>query len=89
MKTPRPLSIEAVMNNKSPEPSVKKWTGEPPAVCDICSKPITHVFVDGRMASGTWANMCSPCHQSYGVGLGTGRGQKYRKTDIGWVKIKG
>jgi hypothetical protein len=35
------------------------------------------VFVDGKLAGGPWAIMCVLCHLAFGVGLGTGKGQKY------------
>lgn len=31
---------------------------------------------DGKTRSGPWANMCEECFAEYGVGLGTGRGQR-------------
>lgn len=31
---------------------------------------------DGRTRRGPWANMCGPCFEVNGVGLGTGRGQE-------------
>lgn len=32
--------------------------------------------VDGKTKDGPWANMCDECHTKFGVGLGTGRGQR-------------
>jgi len=34
-------------------------------------------FADARMRTGQWANMCQSCFDYYGVGLGTGKGQRY------------
>jgi hypothetical protein len=48
-----------------------------PAVCDLCEHAITIVFVDGQTVRGYWAIMCSACYEKHGVGLGTGKGQKY------------
>ena len=32
--------------------------------------------VDGKTKAGPWANMCSSCHLTHGVGLGLGKGQR-------------
>lgn len=32
--------------------------------------------VDGKTVDGPWAYMCDGCHRRFGVGLGTGRGQR-------------
>ena len=55
----------------------KKWIGEIPKSCIICSKPLKGAFVDGRTVYGSWAIMCTVCHIVFGVGLGTGKGQLY------------
>ena len=48
--------------------------------CDICKHkgidPCPDAVVDGAMTQGSWAYMCQECFMRYGVGLGTGRGQK-------------
>lgn len=31
---------------------------------------------DGATVFGPWAYMCGPCFKKFGVGLGTGRGQR-------------
>ena len=65
----------------------KRWHG-PASVCDICRcELVDEYFVDGRTKMGPWALMCPSCHRKYGVGLGTGFGQKYRTIDR--VKIAG
>ena len=70
--------------------STKKfWLGFAPKTCDICQSAIKDSFIDGRTVDGPWANMCPECHNNYGVGLGTGKGQEYRKTNEGWLKING
>ena len=45
--------------------------------CDICGiiKPI--VLIDGKTKLGPWGLMCADCHKKEGVGIGTGKGQKY------------
>ena len=70
-----------------------KWYGEPPKKCDICNNDIKGVFIDGRTKQGVWGIMCKPCHKEHGVGLGTGRGQKYKLQVIQdgekeWIKVK-
>lgn len=48
--------------------------------CDICrykkDKPGVQAVYDGKTRMGAWANMCEEDFQMYGVGLGTGRGQR-------------
>lgn len=70
------------------------WTGDPPPRCDLCQQPITTSFVDGRIKQGTaWGYLCLSCHTRYGVGLGTGKGQRYDKLTVGeatvWKKVAG
>jgi len=61
---------------------VTKVTKNPPDNCNLCSAIIASEFVDAqvRVAPGrtSWADVCLDCHARYGVGLGTGKGQKYR-----------
>ena len=47
--------------------------------CDICGEVEPDEYVDGRTKQGLWANMCMKCYRRHGVGLGVGRGQKYKK----------
>jgi len=63
----------------------------PPEVCDVCKSPITDKFVDGSLRTycGQWANVCIPCHEKHGSGLGTGRGQLYQRQGEDFVKIEG
>lgn len=56
--------------------SVVKWIGDAEA-CDICKRSLDAGFVDGATRGGPWALMCLQCHRLHGVGLGTGRGQRY------------
>jgi len=55
------------------------WTGEPPTDCDVCGRTLSlsGTFIDGKTRQGPWATMCIHCHSALGVGLGTGKGQKY------------
>ena len=65
------------------------WTGEPPETCNICKKPIKDQFIDGNTVLGSWANMCPDCHGEFGTGLGTGRGQHYKRMGREFIKIGG
>jgi hypothetical protein len=58
--------------------------------CDLCEVE-TKIYIDGRMKGKTmWANMCPTCHFFEGVGLGTGKGQKWKeKKDGTTVKLEG
>jgi hypothetical protein len=46
--------------------------------CDICKQQGRKrpAAIDGATRQGPWAYMCIPCHESYGVGLGLGKGQR-------------
>jgi cytochrome c553 len=66
-----------------------QWMGDVKE-CEICCKPITHVFIDGRTQSGHWAIMCVECHKKEGLGLGEGNGQEYWKAEDGnFYKVDG
>jgi len=62
-----------------PKLEAAKWIGTLPEKCDLCGLKLKSqkFFVDGRTRMGPWANMCPRCFEQYGVGLGTGAGQKY------------
>ncbi len=62
----------------------KKWFGDQPPECNICHRPFKDgdKFVDGKTVMGPWGIMCMSDHGMYGVGLGTGRGQKYDWTTL-------
>lgn len=58
-----------------------------PTSCDFCKQPLGILptqeanFVDGKtIHQGCWGIMCLDCHNIHGVGLGLGRGQKYKLT---------
>lgn len=55
----------------------KQWMSGVPKECDICHEPLEKEFVDGATVFGPWGIMCIPCHELVGMGLGTGRGQRY------------
>lgn len=66
------------------------WMGDAPTECQIGKEPITDFFVDGKTRQGPWGFMCATCHSRYGYGLGTGKGQSYRKqSDARWLKVGG
>jgi hypothetical protein len=68
----------------------KYWLGTPPAKCDITNLPISDCFIDGQVLGGRWAIMTPRTHAIYGLGLGTGRGQKYqRQADGRFLKVEG
>ena len=65
----------------------KIWMGS--TKCDICGEELTKTLIDGRTSNGSWAVMCPKCHKIQGVGLGTGKGQKYvRDTEGDFVKVE-
>lgn len=65
------------------------WSSPAPQQCDLCKKPITNVFVDGRTQYGPWACMCETCHGEQGGMLGTGLGQKFQLTEGRYQKVAG
>ena len=72
------------------------WTGDAPVRCQVCRHRLGRdqgkaEFVDGKMVSGPWGIMCASCHSENGVGLGMGKGQKYRQAADGhlWIKVNG
>jgi hypothetical protein len=68
----------------------KFWQGEPITNKDNFGRLITDQFIDGATLAGPWAIMSPASYSAHGVGLGTGRGQKYQRTGDGrWKKIEG
>lgn len=57
--------------------------------CEICTRVNLQRYVDGKTQRGTWADMCMPCHDRIGVGLGTGKGQEYAWVNGAYVKVAG
>jgi len=63
---------------------------DPPSKCDVCKATLCEDFMDAKTTHGPWANLCPACFRKIGVGLGTGRGQHYRRQPDGeYVKIAG
>jgi len=45
--------------------------------CDMCDQdPPVPAYADGKTTFGPWADMCKPCFEIHGVGLGLGMGQE-------------
>ena len=65
------------------------WTG-PVGDRDDFGSPITNDFIDGKTRMGKWAIMTQTSYSKYGVGLGLGRGQRFRlQPDGKWLKVEG
>lgn len=49
--------------------------------CDLCAQDgkIEPAAYDGKTTMGPWAFMCLAHWNQYGVGVGTGRGQKLKE----------
>ncbi len=62
------MDKETYINNNNPK-------------CDICKNlgMYSEALYDGKTMYGLWAYMCEKHFKDYGVGLGTGRGQKLIK----------
>jgi hypothetical protein len=60
------------------------WLGE--TICDFCNADLKtdskDFFVDGKTILGPWGLMCSKHFAQYGIGLGTGKGQKYNSKTL-------
>ncbi len=68
---------------------MKKWIG-PVRPEDDFGSIIHDEFIDGRTKSGMWAIMTPENHKFYGVGLGIGLGQRYKRHEDGnWYKVEG
>lgn len=65
------------------------WTGDVPKTCELCGLPIKNEFIDGKTIYGPWATMCFLCGFDKSVGLGVGKGQKYKKKGRRWIKVEG
>ena len=64
----------------------------PKPICDLCRKTIPFEYVDGKTMMGRWATMCMTCFLVAGVGLGTGKGQRYLlkiDSETEFVKVEG
>lgn len=48
--------------------------------CDLCDQKDLNVLYDARMlVTGQWAFCCEDCFMDQCVGLGIGKGQKYKE----------
>lgn len=88
------ISIRIVQCNLTPssvtmEVMARVWSGTPPTDCNTCGDIIMDEFVDGKTKTGPWAIMCPTCHKTHGVGLGTGKGQRYKQQGEDYVKVEG
>ncbi|OGV66912.1 MAG: hypothetical protein A2283_24290 [Lentisphaerae bacterium RIFOXYA12_FULL_48_11] len=57
----------------------KKWTGSTPVKCDLCGNAFkkSDCFFDFKTNAGPWCLGCEQCFKTCGIGLGSGKGQKY------------
>ena len=87
-------SMEVSRQLKARDTGPIYWEGE--TRCNICSykgekKPANcecgDVLYDAKLTYGPWAVLCQHCMTLYGIGTGTGLGQKYlRQKNGAYVK---
>ncbi len=68
------------------------YYADAPDVCDICRFPLSdeRFMVDGAVRGGfSWANMCADCFCAYGVKIGWGYGQLYKREADKWLLVGG
>ena len=66
-----------------------QWIGTVPSKDDF-GVPITNEFIDGKTRMGPWGTMSPSSFKIYGVGLGPGKGQRYKKDTGGiFYKVQG
>jgi hypothetical protein len=68
------------------------WVGQVSEHCDLCSKLIKDVFIDGRVGLNLnfpWGIMCESCHEKTGVPIKWGHAQKYERIEDKWICVKG
>ncbi len=55
-----------------------KWLS-PAEKCDLCGVELRNYehFYDAKTYQGPWGLLCPVCFDIHGIGLGTGKGQKY------------
>lgn len=63
-------------------PKQKKFLN-PPKECDVCHSQLGTEFYDVKTIYGPWAFLCTDCFNTLGIGLGTGRGQYYKRNKDG------
>ena len=68
---------------------MKYWLS-PVGEKDDFGSPIDDIMYDAKSTMGPWGLMSPKSFRQYGVGLGTGLGQKYEKQADGkWLKTDG
>ena len=63
-----------------------------PETCNICNRSLADekYMIDGAIKGNTaWANMCADCFRKYGVKIGWGYAQLYKKDANGWLLVGG
>lgn len=99
VKAPRVDDEEFVKTELIPVPeNGRRWLSEvgpcqlanTPLRARECPKTLGNEIVDGMVRGSGWALMCPACHSQNGVGLGTGKGQRYQKAvDGNFYKVEG
>jgi hypothetical protein len=70
--------------------TAKYWMGSRIGDRDDFDNPIKDQFIDGATRHGPWGIMSPYSHRVHGIGLGTGRGQRYKRQKDGqWLKVEG
>lgn len=59
-----------------------------PKQCDVCSGEFGSVMYDAKI-QGMFGCVCHGCFKAYDGKLGTGKGQKYKKTKDGFLLVEG
>jgi hypothetical protein len=80
--------IIPITNKKFNKPLPKYYIGKVPEKDDF-NRQINDDFIDGKTNYGTWGIMNPETFKYQGVGLGIGKGQRYKKTPEGWQKVEG
>jgi hypothetical protein len=62
--------------DESPAGDLKVVTLTQVRWCQVHNDNMTEATYDAATIYGPWAYMCDPCSAQFGVGLGTGRGQR-------------
>lgn len=65
-----------------------QWIGFVGEIDDF-GEPIVDEFVDGATKYGPWAMMAPVTFEKRGLGVGPGKGQRYRLIDNIWKKVEG
>lgn len=68
------------MSERLPPRERVYWEGAEIKCCTLCNNPIDRFFVNGLVVRlRDFTILCLACHGTEGIGLGSGKGQKYRK----------